>query len=339
MENNGTTTKLNDQESVLEALRKEVQKRCPEGVRVEIQEMKKNNGVVKQGMAISGEDNRISPVIYLKPYLEIIEKEESSIEEMANFIYAFYQNHRKEEADLVNRFQNVELVKERIIYQLVSLERNREWLRSVPHRVVGEDLAAVFALLCEKNSCGMMTVKMKKEYKNLWEIDEEELWELAAINTPKLFPAVVESLEDVLLGLMRTQLEANGIVFNEKAWAKQLEARRCPMGKNKNFNLQMYVLSNQCRTWGASVILYPGVLRGVAEKLGGDLLILPSSIHEVIVMRRENGTEYDKMTDIVKEINQKEVMPEEVLSDAVYLYCRKDDSLCRITGKDKEEEG
>ena len=71
---------------------------------------------------------------------------------------------------------------------------------------------------------------------------------------------------------------------------------------------------------GASVILYPDVLRMAAKKLGGDLLVLPSSIHEVIIMRWENGAE-------------------DVLLDSVCFYCRKDDSFCRVTGNDGKEEG
>jgi hypothetical protein len=162
---------------------------------------------------------------------------------------------------------------------------------------------------------------------------------LTNINTPKLFPPVAERLEDVLLGLLRKQLEENGIAFDEKAWVKQLEAHRCLMKENGNLNLQMHVLSNPYRTWGASIILYPGVLREIAEKLGGNLLILPSSIHEVIVMRWENEAEYDEITEIVKEINRKEVMPEDVLSDSVYFYCCKDDSLSRVAGNDGKVEG
>ncbi len=69
------------------------------------------------------------------------------------------------------------------------------------------------------------------------------------------------------------------------------------------------------------------------------MLVLPSSIHEVIIMRWENGAEYDEITEIVKEINRKEVMPEEVLSDSVYFYYCKDDSFSRVTGNDGKEEG
>ncbi len=90
---------------------------------------------------------------------------------------------------------------------------------------------------------------------------------------------------------------------------------------------------------GASVILYPGVLRMAAKKLGGICSSFHASIHEVIIMRWENGAEYDEITEIVKEINQKEVMPEDVLLDSVCFYCRKDDSFCRVTGNDGKEEG
>ena len=56
-------------------------------------------------------------------------------------------------------------------------------------------------------------------------------------------------------------------------------------------------------------------------------------------MRWENEAEYDEITEIVKEINRKEVMPEEVLSDSVYFYYCKDDSLSRVAGNDGKEEG
>ena len=90
---------------------------------------------------------------------------------------------------------------------------------------------------------------------------------------------------------------------------------------------------------GASVILYPDVLRMAAKKLGGDLLVLPSSIHEVILVRHENIGEYDKIAEFVKEINQKEVLSEDVLSDSVYRYEEKNASFCRIAGNRGKDAG
>ena len=227
-------------------------------------------------------------------------------------------------------FVTVELVKERVIYQLISLEKNRKWLKHMPYRIIGEDLAAVFVLLLGNNHSGMTTVKMNKEHLKLWGMDEEELWEMANANTPKLLPATFVSLKDVMLDLLKTQREIKRTVFDEEAWDALFEPYSCLIDRKESQNLPLYVLSNSSQTWGASAILYPGVLREAAKKLGGDLLILPSSVHETIIVRQEVGLEYDEIAALVKEINQREVLPEDVLSDSIYLYNREMDTIERI---------
>ena len=338
MENNGTKTKLNDREMMLKALRIEVQKLCPEGVKVEMQEMGKNNGVVKQGMVIEEKGNKISPVIYLEPYLMNMEEGNYSIEETANAIYEVYQKHHKKESDIATTFVDVEWVKEKIIYQLINLEKNQDLLKDRPYRIIGEDLAVVCALLLEKGSSGVMTVKINREHVKLWGMNEEELWSLAEINTPKCFPVTMKSIEEAMFDILKTQLEAQGIVFDEKVISKLFDDDQCQADTRKKQSF-MYILSNQYGIWGASVILYPGVLKEAAKKLGGDLLVLPSSIHETIIVRQEDRLEYDKMAEMVKEINHKEVLPEEVLSDSVYLYHESEDSLCRVAGNGKKSAG
>lgn len=338
MENNGTKTRLDDREMMIEALKKEVQKLCPEGIKVEMQEMGKNNGVVKQGMIIEEKGNKISPAFYLEPYLMNMEEGNHSIEETANAIYEVYQKHHKEKSDIASAFGNVEWVKEKIIYQLINLEKNQDILKSMPYRIIGEDLAVVCALLLKKGSSGVMTVKINREHVKLWGMNEEELWALAEINTPKCFPVTMKSIEEVMVDILKTQIEAQGIVFDEQVVSKLFDDEKSQADTRKSHS-PMYVLSNQSGIWGASVILYPGVLRESAKKLGGDLLVLPSSIHETIIVRQEDRLEYDKMTEMVKEINQKEVLPEEVLSDSVYLYCESKDSICRVVGNGKKSAG
>lgn len=239
----------------------------------------------------------------------------------------------RNEQSMGNGFLCVELAKERIIYQLISLEKNCKLLKHMPHRIIGEDLAIVFVLLLENNHLGMATIKINKEHMNLWEMNEEELWDMAKANTPKLLPATFVSLKDVMLDLLKTQLETNRTVFDEKIWDALFGTYSCPIGRKESQNLQLYILSNSTQAWGASAILYPGVLKEVAKKLGGDLLILPSSVHETIILRREAKLEYNEIAALVKEINQKEVLPEDVLSDSVYLYHSEDDSFCRVAGQ------
>lgn len=332
MVNRGETEKLDVRKRTMKALKKAVEKLCPLESKVEIQEMRKNNGIVKLGMVIDGKGKMINPIIYLEPYLERIEAGDSSVEEMAKSIIAVYPNPYRGEADMGSIVQDVESVKEKMIFQLVSLERNQEMLSHMPYRRIGEDLAVIYALLWKIDCSGMMTVKVNQEHRKLWGMSEEELWELAKVNTPRLFPVEMKSIEDVMCDLFRKQLEAEGIVLDEKVMDELFNPNKWQTEVKESHNLQMYVLSNQYGAWGASAILYPGVLRKAAKKLGGDLLILPSSIHEVILVRHENMGEYDKIAEFVKEINQKEVLPEDVLSDSVYWYKEKDGSFCRIAG-------
>lgn len=323
----GYSTKEN-LEKELEAIKKEVEKRCTGNGKVEIQEIEKNNGVIKYGMIIHNEKKSVSPLIYLEPYLMELRKGKP-IEETAESIYYIYQKWNKSDSIIASNDLNVGLAKDNMIYQLISLEKNEERLRNMPHRIIGEDLAVVFSVLLEKNNQAMMSAKISHDCLKHWGMKEEELWELADKNTPKLLPVKMERLTDVLIDLLKAQIEESGIELNEEAWNNLLDTHKKQM--DEQVELPMYILSNQYKVWGASTILYPGALKAAAKQLDGDLIVLPSSIHEVILVRKEMMLDYDTMAEMVKEINQKEVLEEEVLSDSVYLYCRKDDSFRRVS--------
>lgn len=221
-------------------------------------------------------------------------------------------------------------MKNKIIYQLVNVEKNQEALKQMPHRIIGEDLAVVFAVLMEKDDTGIMTMKISRDFLRPWEMSEEELWILANKNTPMLLPVEMENLSDLLIALFKTSMEKNGVTFKQEAWDKLLETHREQMNKTEGIKLQMYVLTNKYKLWGAAAFLYPGVLKAAAKQFGKDLIILPSSVHEVIIIPQENMPKSRDLAEMVKEINQKDVLPEEVLSDSVYWYCRKNDRFCRV---------
>ena len=94
----------------------------------------------------------------------------------------------------------------------------------------------------------------------------------------------------------------------------------------------LYILSNQSKQFGASVLLYPGVLESVRKKLGGDYFILPSSVHEVLVLSKESDIPPETLKSTVKTVNRREVRPEERLASEIYEYCGGSGILkkCRI---------
>ena len=102
------------------------------------------------------------------------------------------------------------------------------------------------------------------------------------------------------------------------------------LGEKSDDPMNMFVLSNKEMRYGASAALYPGVLEKIAAKMEDDLLLLPSSVHEFIVMPRR-GNDPEAMRTIVREVNRLEVPDNEILSDSVYLYRRGERifSICR----------
>ena len=143
---------------------------------------------------------------------------------------------------------------------------------------------------------------------NIWGVTEEDLYEAATINTPKLSPAKIVSMGDFLA---------------ERAGNEQMAG----LFPDNDF----LVASNRDYVSGAAVILYPGVTREVAETMGGDYYIIPSSRHEVIMISEtsvENGAL--DLKSMVKCVNETCVMPEDVLSDNLYHYDRTCDNIKKV---------
>ena len=147
----------------------------------------------------------------------------------------------------------------------------------------------------------------------MWGITKEKLCEAARKNTPELFPPEFAGMEEIL-----------GEAFRERE------------GEEED-RLPMYVLTNRERRFGAVNILYDGVLAEIAEKLQDDLYILPSSVHECIIVPRCVSSSQEELEEMVRSINCTQVLPEEVLSDHVYCYERGEHRLRMCYGPDEAE--
>ena len=80
--------------------------------------------------------------------------------------------------------------------------------------------------------------------------------------------------------------------------------------------------------YGASVMLFKDPLRDFANYMGHDLYILPSSIHEVILLLDDEYVQSsEELREMVRETNRMVVDQEEVLSDHIYNYDREKDEI------------
>ena len=87
----------------------------------------------------------------------------------------------------------------------------------------------------------------------------------------------------------------------------------------------MYVLTNKQKMFGAGVIFYPGILELIESILGDHFYILPSSVHECILVPDQGQYSRIELKRMVKEVNDSQVEDEEILSYEIYYYdCKKE---------------
>lgn len=292
-------------------LLKELEERFPSGTSITIQEIPHNNNHTEEALTILEPGLNISPTIYLESYFRQLKKE-VPISSIIAQIYSYYQEHRSTQSIDTSFFTCFENIRPRIVYKLVHQEKNKELLKEVPW-IPYLDLAIVFYCLLSKSPTENASVLIRNEHLCYWNVSVEDLLSLAQKNTPFLLSSCCDSLAELLLPMLE-QLPVQEQTDTKNTFAS---ASMVPM----------YVLTNQQRFLGACCILYDDVLKEIAERLDSDLYILPSSIHEVILMPVTVTESVPALSQMVCDINQSEVSAEEILSDHIYYYHRSTDSI------------
>lgn len=204
--------------------------------------------------------------------------------------------------------------KTQIGVQLTGWEQIKRGMEQGIWMPVCEGLAVRFTIIQEQET-GTLEWKIPWEWMRDWRVGIGELWAAAIENMPKKRSAVLLPLEQLLEAWISFPLAAGG---NQK----------------KQLPFVVYVLTNRERKGGAAALFYPGMLKEASRLLGGEVLILPSSIHEVLLLKRIPGQE-QKFTHLVQEINQLYVAPQEVLSNRLYVYRPEQEVLEAITEEEK----
>ena len=167
----------------------------------------------------------------------------------------------------------------------------------------------IFSLIIQSEGETQISSVITNTVSASWNVTAEELFALAKENTPRIFSASFRRLETVIKEYF--------------PGATDFVSEDCPVPT-------LYVLTNDAAHNGAACVLYPDKLKDLADEFGSDLLILPSSIHEVLIIAdSENFTEHDYhvFCNTIKNVNRESIQPEDFLSDNMYLYRRETDNL------------
>ncbi len=210
-------------------------------------------------------------------------------------------------------------VKEKIVFQIVNTADNVEMLIKCPHRNF-EDLSVVYRAITGISNSGVSGFLITNDIAEVEGLTENELYQFAFENTKRLFPFKSERIEVIMRRLMRR-------------WgADEEEIKEAFPGYTKTpLKERVYVVTNKHDFFGANALLYNDVIADVAKKIGTDCYILPSSVHDLIVLSTEIYYKQNKLANIVKTTNNESVRPSERLSDSVYMYSISDGSITRAS--------
>ena len=88
-----------------------------------------------------------------------------------------------------------------------------------------------------------------------------------------------------------------------------------------------YMITNDLNIFGANGILYKDLIAKEAKKLGTDVYLIPSSIHEFLIQPVSNTLKPKDLKEIIKDANENVIEPEDYLSDSLYIYKLKTDTI------------
>lgn len=288
------------------AIENKMNRKLEGGVKASLYTAVKNNGKVKKGMLMEAPGINISPTIYLEEFYQRFSEGES-MDEIVEDILNFYKTIRCDRSWNASRIERYESIRDKIVFKLIHTEKNKELLDNIPYMEL-LDLSIVFYVLLDVNQQGTATMTVGNQHMQSWNVTKEQLFSLACENAKRLLPAQLFTMQQTVDEILHS---ASG------------ENKNLLEGGAETDGDFMYVLSNPIRSLGAACIAYPEVLDMAGKVLGDDYYVLPSSVHEVVLVPKSKGMALDEMDAMVVEINETQVEEEEILSNHAYIYERE----------------
>jgi len=276
--------------------------------RVILAPVTKVNDTFLTGVTVVTHEEDVSPVIYLNSYYnQYLDGrtlhhicEEIAVEMAKHKINAPYGFD-------IEKFKNIENVKDKIALFVVNAEFCKNYLLDTAH-VIKEDLALIYKVVLSTGNDEIATITIRNRFLEEWGIDVNILHEYAMQNSSRLLPVKVQTMGEVLRDM-----------YSEGELDFPLDAIQVPM----------YIITNKTNMNGAGAIFYSDVLERISEKEGTDLYILPSSLHEVIVIPKVDQ-DFKELEEMVKEVNATAVPLEEWLSNHIYMYDSSKKEICLL---------
>lgn len=265
---------------------------------VKTETVMKNNSTGQPGLSIRNRDSMVSPIIYLDHYYQEY-LEDDNLVEITDEILAVFQNHSDFPAGFdMNSFLDWNQAKDNIECKVISQSKNERLLETTPF-IPFLDLAIVFLYAGHDRISPDFSynILIRNSHIDKWGVTVNDL-EQAAVESQ----AQIKSIQEILGEMLGNAPEGD-------------------------FSSPMYVMNSTNTTFGAATILCLHALDDFANRMDSDLVIIPSSIYELILIPADTDIDTNAIREMIIDVNATAVREEDILSDHPYLYSREKKSV------------
>lgn len=292
-----------------------------QGAQVDLITKAKNNDLILTGVLIRKEEERMSPNIYLDGYHEEYQNGQASMEEiMVNVAAMRMEQDAPDLGFNVDLLMDYEYAKENLQIRLCDPEKNEERLKDVVFTMQG-DFAAVYYINLFENEEEIGGAAVTPQLFAEWDIPIDQLHADALAADMNRKP-VLSKINDLMTSLLFGEEPRNLLDEQETTFLDGI----APIETSEEFQipeLPMYCLTNLDKMNGASLVINEELMKSVGKAIGSDFYVLPSSIHETMLVPVTALKELSELQEMVRSVNETNVSQEDLLSDKVQYYDRE----------------
>ena len=271
-----------------------------------------NTGCIYIGVMKDGEGSGV--MLDLEPEIMDALEQGADLKQIAESLLEEYDEKRKLLLDGVFGSGNFQEIRGTIFYALENRKAENRDFSQIPHKAY-LDMEIIFYMMVEtENHVNYHLIS--NEDADVWGVDVEEIWQAAQENTPKLLGTAILTCREAI---QRMDMEKKGSIVEKIA---------ASLAENEKIQTPAFILTNDYGLFGASTILYEGTLKQIAAVWNDDILVLPTSIHDVIILPfSRSGRSVAEWREMIYEMNREGSNKERALTDSVYFYDRKEETL------------
>ena len=284
-------------------------------VKCEVTQQQKNNGSIQTGIIFNIPGRELAPIIYMEPFYDQARSGEPLDKIMDDIVQVSEKALGVQELPKEINPANYDSIKDYLFLQIINTKANQKMLSLIPHKQM-EDLSVICRIeLPASDGDGIGSIKVTHEMMRLWDIRPQDVYEKALDNSMQKKPPYLMSMEQAMMEVMGAPFQAENLMEREGTDIPEPG---------------MYILSNTDRFNGSTVLAYPGLQEKLETLFPEGYYLLPSSIHEMIIVPKDGNISPKELGEMVRNVNETEVAREEVLSDRIYEFDKEKRQLCQV---------